>query len=156
MCVTISARCGLWLGGCAIVLAMSGCQVEARTEYVYARPGVEVLKIPHDAWLTWREYDGDDTSRVLYYFNGVCQGRGRDGFTSVLNRLRALPVGSRVLVFPAYPYSLDSIYDMYPYMGQYDELTKVTEPRRVVWIVSAYNQRGELVHEGDEAGSTPP
>ena len=53
--------------------------------------------------ITWAEYDGiknKDPKEAVYIVNGQQVGKGTEGFSKVLAKLRALPRGSTVYVYP--------------------------------------------------------
>lgn len=53
--------------------------------------------------LTWDGYSGIENPRdARYLFDGQSMGIGKPGFDAALSRIKELPSGSRLLIYPSY------------------------------------------------------
>lgn len=91
----------------------------------------------HQATLTWTQ-DGRPRSsfepdeQAQYIFNGEAVGTGSAGFGEVLDRLRALPDGSTVLVYPLLDWTNSMAFQgVYPFDREWAALDAVTAERRL-------------------------
>jgi hypothetical protein len=58
---------------------------------------------PYDAVLTWRNYDEESLPEsAIVIWNDVELGQGTEGWREAARRVRALPRGSTILVYPSY------------------------------------------------------
>ncbi|MHC4201282.1 MAG: hypothetical protein ACYSU0_14935, partial [Planctomycetota bacterium] len=70
----------------------------------YQRSEAEFPPAPRfDHYLTWRNYPGfGDKRNVIFVWDGESIGSGYEGADELVSRLRALPEGSTVLVYPKF------------------------------------------------------
>jgi hypothetical protein len=103
------------------------------------------------AFITWRNYDGidlDGTQNAEYVYCGNVVGKGDAGFAVILEKLRALPAGSVVLIFPNWE-TLEELETSGPQRcmpwNQYNHaLTAVAENGKLTYVVSPYDEKGRL------------
>jgi hypothetical protein len=147
----LSARCTLFLA--AFAQGCSCCGSHSHTYDISGDSKHPHKNVPHDVYVTWRNYDGIDPNPCHYYVNGTQVGVGPVGFGKVLSYLREMPRGTRVLVFPMYPYgdlAPSSPYVFYPFQDQKRLLTNVCDARDLQVYYSDYDNNGDLVVPGSE------
>lgn len=80
----------------SFVVLMYGCNSKPE-------PEAETMNESATVTLTWKDYDGiseQDPDKATYILNGAIIGQGSKGFTTVIKRLREIPEGSELLIFP--------------------------------------------------------
>jgi len=116
------------------------------------------VSFEHDVYFTWRDYTGDsrriEREKTLYIWNGEEMGHGEKGFENALSRLRAMPRGSRVLLYPNYYISGHSDFMFFPWI-QDDEkvIYKIAKDRQLTIIWSPFDHLRQVhpdVKEGWE------
>jgi hypothetical protein len=148
----------LLLGGIVIaasvaILVCGNWPQRGKIEYVGGAEDTPKKIIECDVYVTWKNYDAVHYERATYYVDGECVGVGEAGWKAVLQRLRGCAKGSRVLVYPLYPYgnmAPSSRYTYFPF-HYFEQPDKVVRERELVLIYSNYDNNGDLVNPGREA-----
>jgi hypothetical protein len=138
-----------------------GCQY--RTE-----SGKEVLleatdKFPaFDAYLTWTHFSHRDSrfDAAHLIWNGEDLGTGREARQALLERLRRLPVRSRVLIYPSYYLEWQRRLQMgtdHPFLPIYPQIVDIMVARKLTLYYSPWDHLGHLHPDCIEpsAGSLP-
>ena len=161
-------RFAIW---CVAIGVLGSCAVLVSVYWLHARPHHRWVKINYgdpmprfDAYLTWRDYDGWDYDKdirgeVLLVWNGVEVGRGRSAEHEVVRRLKKLPLGSRVLIYPRYELEEapceTRIYPLPIYGGP--DFNHAINNRGLTLIFSPYDHLGRLCPEAyDGVHPLPP
>lgn len=71
------------------------------------------------------EYEGGDTSRVIYFIDGVIVGEGDVGFDNILRLVKAKP-GAKVILHGSGSNSFggEKLQDSFPFGARYRELVE--------------------------------
>ncbi len=111
-----------------------------------------------DAYLTWRDFDGmgDDICKAVFLWNGDEIGTGDQGIDAVLAKLRSLPGGSRVLVYPSCYLKWQSrgnrLPPLTPWVNSDRELADTLKERQLTLIHSPRDEKGNLLEVCKDPG----
>ncbi len=126
---------------------------------------ISFLSVPpmssFDAYLTWQDYDPWSVDRSLagavFIWNGRKLGRGKPADNELLRELKAMPIGSRVLVYPRYeeitPYPMQRLYPNPIYTPAFN---RVLAERRLTIIFSPYDHLGRICPDAYDGVHLPP
>lgn len=143
-----------WAGACVAVLTVgiNGCDDRGEPYVLIEMPELsDTNTFNYDAYFTWKNYG--ETSKpadAVYIWDGKEVGSGNAGFQSVLSRLRKLPRGSKVLLYPNYGVNrhafgnMDSGVVVFPFEDDRDLLREVAVQRKLRVIWSPYDHTGRL------------
>lgn len=142
------------LAGCAGLVSESSQQAEIGLDsMVYLRTDQAIPD--HDVTLTWTNFDGvGSLEQANIIWNGELIGAGSPAVVDMLSRLAELPPGSRVLVYPRYPYPAhiapaDGIR-LYPFHDAHAVVRFIAANGRLILILSPRNAEGQLLHPNEE------
>lgn len=111
-----------------------------------------------DAYLTWRNFDGmgDDIRKAVFLWNGDEIGTGDQGINAMFAKLRSLPSGSRVLVYPSCYLKWQSRANLSPpltpWVNRDRELFDTLKERRLTLIHSPRDEKGNLLEVCKDPG----
>ena len=143
-----------WASACVAVLTVgiNGCDDGGEPYVLIEAPELsDTNTFKYDAYFTWKNYG--ETSKpadAVYIWDGKEVGSGNAGFQSVLSRLRKLPRGSTVLLYPNYWVNrhafgnMDSGVVVFPFEDDRDLLREVAVQRKLRVIWSPYDHTGRL------------
>jgi len=141
-----------WLSALAAVLALSasGCD-DRRETYVIIELPRDMYEFDYDVYFTWKNYgEASEPCDAVYIWDGKEVGRGEVGFESILSRLRQLPRGSTVLLYPNYwvnrnpPLNMCEGVVIFPFEDDRDLLREVAKESKLQVIWSPYDHTGTL------------
>ncbi len=143
-----------------LLLGPAGCEAGSQ---VQPSEHLEVMRIDavpakgFVAYFTWRDFQGvGDPARAVYVWQGRDVGAGKEGFAVVLAKLRGLPKGSKVLMYPSYTAPLEFLADSvrrHPWQDDRGKLMDVLRERNLTLLCSVRDHEGRLHPDFDRCGS---
>lgn len=123
----------------------AGSEDSAKSRDVFL--GLDDPAPTYDAYFTWKDYDGTSSEeQALYIWCGKELGRGKEGLRKILDRLRALPKRSKVLVYPRYDMDWEEYGPsrFFPWLNYYAEFQQVVTDQELTMFYSPRDHRGAI------------
>jgi hypothetical protein len=113
------------------LLAVGACNHQTSRE----TPG-EAFDLDRAHFLTWTNYNGvERASEAIYILDGLECGRGEVGFMNMLERLKALPHGAVLIIYPDYSdMTGGEPFRRKPYVGYRARLDELARRKEMVIV----------------------